>query len=111
MSRATNGWWWIPSATRTTASAHLTARIGFQDTPDVPGFLRLAADLGLEAEIDVGKAVYYISHGDIEPTSARNMARWRKRLFAAMARNSASPVDYFCLPLDRTVTVASPIEL
>ena len=28
---------------------HLTARIGFQDTPDVPGFLRLAAELGLEA--------------------------------------------------------------
>ena len=71
----------------------------------MPALLRLAANLGLEAEIDLDNAVYYISHGDIEPTSARNMARWRKRLFAAMARNSASPVDYFCLPLDRTVTV------
>ena len=90
--------------------SHLTARIGFQDTPDVPGFLRLAAELGLEAQIDVDDAVYFISHGEIEPTSARNMARWRKRLFTAMARNSASPVDYFRLPLDRTVTIASPIE-
>ena len=90
--------------------SHLTARIGFQDTPDVPGFLRLATKLGVEAEIDVDDAVYFISHAEIEPNSARNMARWRKRLFTAMARNSASPVDYFRLPLDRTVTIASPIE-
>ena len=38
-------------------------------------------------------------------------ARWRKRLFVAMARNAASPVDYFHLPRDRTVTLGSTIEL
>ena len=90
--------------------SHLTARVGFQDTPDVPGFLRLAADFGLEAEIDVDDAVYFVSHGDIEPTSAPTLARWRKRLFKAMARNSASPVEYFRLPPDRTVSVGVPLE-
>ena len=39
------------------------------------------------------------------------MRRWRKRLFVAMARNAASPVDYFKLPRDRTVSVGSQIEL
>ena len=39
------------------------------------------------------------------------MARWRKRLFVAIARNAASPVDYFHLPGDRTVSIGSQIEL
>ena len=85
--------------------------MGFQDTPDVPRFLRLAADLGLETETEVDGAVYFVSHGAVEPTSAPGMAWWRKRLFVAMARNSASPVEYFRLPPERTVTVGSQIEL
>jgi KUP system potassium uptake protein len=39
------------------------------------------------------------------------MAGWRKRLFVAMSRNAASPVDYFRLPGERTVTLGSQIEL
>jgi KUP system potassium uptake protein len=39
------------------------------------------------------------------------MAGWRKRLFVAMARNAASPVEYFRLPRDRTITLGSSIEL
>jgi KUP system potassium uptake protein len=39
------------------------------------------------------------------------MARWRKRLFVAIARNAASPVAYFGLPDDRTVVVAAYVEL
>jgi KUP system potassium uptake protein len=39
------------------------------------------------------------------------MRGWRKRLFVAMARNAASPVDYFRLPRDRTVSLGSTIEL
>ena len=90
---------------------HLTARVGFQDSPDVPDLLRLASEIGLEAEIDVDDAVYFVSHGEIETTPARIGARWRKRLFTAMARNSASPIEYFRLPPDRTINVAVPLEL
>jgi KUP system potassium uptake protein len=39
------------------------------------------------------------------------MARWRKRLFVAMARNAASQAEYFRLPRDRTVILGSSIEL
>ncbi len=91
--------------------AHLTARVGFQDTPDVPFFLRLASELGIEAEIDVQRAIYFVSHGEIEPTPVRIGTRWRKRLFTAMARNSASPVEYFRLPPESTINVAVPLEL
>jgi KUP system potassium uptake protein len=37
------------------------------------------------------------------------MARWRKGLFVLMARNSASPLEQFHLPIDRTVMMGSQV--
>jgi KUP system potassium uptake protein len=90
---------------------HLTAQFGYQDTPDVPRLLALAAETGLECEVDVENAVYFLSQVTIVPTAAPVMARWRKRLFVAMARNAASPVEYFRLPAERTVALGSTIEI
>jgi KUP system potassium uptake protein len=39
------------------------------------------------------------------------MQRWRKHLFVVLARNAASPVDYFKLPRERTVSIGAQIEL
>ncbi len=47
----------------------------------------------------------------IVPSGAGGMRRWRKHLFVALARNAASPVEYFHLPSDRTVIVGSQIEI
>jgi KUP system potassium uptake protein len=91
--------------------SHLTARFGFQDSPDVPRLLALAQKTGLESDIDVEGAVYFLSEITITPNSAPDMRGWRKRLFVAMARNATSPVDYFKLPSDRTVSLGSTIEL
>jgi KUP system potassium uptake protein len=91
--------------------SHLTARFGFQDTLDVPRLLALAEETGLECEIDVAGAVYFLSQVSVTPTAAPGMAGWRKRLFVAMSRNAASPVDYFHLPGERTVTLGSRIDL
>ena len=38
------------------------------------------------------------------------MPAWRKRLFVAMARNAASPVEYFNLPPERVVTLGSRLR-
>jgi KUP system potassium uptake protein len=91
--------------------SHLTARFGFQDVPDVPRTLALAGEAGLETEIDVEGAFYFVSEIEVVPTGAPGMAAWRKRLFSAMFRNSASPVEYFKLPQERTVMMSSRIEL
>jgi KUP system potassium uptake protein len=90
---------------------HLTARFGFQDRLDVPHLLDLAERVGLECEIDVAAAVYFLSQITIVPTAAPGLATWRKRLFVTMSRNAASPVDYFHLPRDRTVSLGSTIEV
>jgi KUP system potassium uptake protein len=91
--------------------SHVTARFGFQDLTDVPATLRLAAEEGLESEIDVENPSYFLSQVRIHPTDRPGMARWRKKLFIAISRNAASPVEYFGLPDERTVTMGSQIEL
>jgi KUP system potassium uptake protein len=91
--------------------AHLTARYGFQDSFNVPRLLALAEETGLECEVDVDNAVYFVSQVAVTATAAPGMRGWRKRLYIAMSRNAASPVDYFHLPGDRTVSIGSRIEL
>jgi KUP system potassium uptake protein len=90
---------------------HVTARFGFQDEPNVPETLRLAADVGVEGFVDIADASYFLSKISIRRTHAPGLRQWRKRLFIAISRNSASPVEYFGLPPDRTVTLGSAIDI
>jgi KUP system potassium uptake protein len=91
--------------------AHVTARFGFQDEPNLPETLRLAKEKGLECDLDLAHASYFLSRITIHATDAPGMRRWQKNLFTFLARNAASPAEYFCLPGDRTVTMGSTIEL
>jgi KUP system potassium uptake protein len=89
---------------------HLIVRYGFQDTIDIPRTLHLAAKR-LERDIDHENVSYFVSRITIVTTDAPGMARWRKKLFTAIARNAANPVPYFGLPDERTVVMGSHIEL
>jgi KUP system potassium uptake protein len=91
--------------------SHVTAQLGFQDQMNVPRLLRFASERGLESRIDLERPSYFLSQITIVPTRKRGMAAWRKKLFVAISRNSASPVEYFALPEERTVTMGSLIEL
>ncbi|MGD0196538.1 MAG: potassium transporter Kup [Solirubrobacteraceae bacterium] len=90
----------------------LTVRFGFNDTPDVPAALRLAAEqLLIGAEIELEDASYFLSQISIVPTGEPSMRSWRKKLFVTMSRNAANPAGYYNLPDDRTVLVGSRVEL
>src|SRR3954467_3790831 len=92
--------------------SHVTARIGFADDMNVPRLLRLAAKVGLEGHVDLENPSYFLSQITIIPTDKSDgLASWRKRLFIAVSRNSATPVEYFGLPDDRVVTMGSHIDL
>jgi len=90
---------------------HLTIHYGFQDVQDVPAALRQAAAQGLEVDVDLANATYFVSQITIVRGDAPGMPRWRKKLFIALSRTSASPVEYFHLPEHRIVTMGSYIEL
>ena len=91
---------------------HITIRLGYQDPVDLPASLGLCRKHGLiERNLDLEHASYFVSRIAITATDASRPASWRKRLFIAMARNAASPVEHFGLPSDRTVTVGSQVAL
>src|SRR4051812_10622388 len=91
---------------------HVTVRLGYQDAVDVPASLRLCRKHGLlERNLDLEHASYFVSRITIAPADASRLPSWRNRLFIAMARNAASPVEHFRLPSERTVTVGSHVAL
>jgi KUP system potassium uptake protein len=89
---------------------HVSASYGFQDDHNVPDALRQAAEQGLEVEIDVDNATYFVSQITIVRGDAPGMSAWRKKLFLALANTSTSPVEIFCLPEHRIVTIGSYVE-
>ncbi|MEJ3658618.1 potassium transporter Kup [Actinomycetes bacterium KLBMP 9759] len=89
---------------------HVLARFGFQDEHNVPAALRLAVEKGLEVPIEIAEATYFVSRITIVRGDAPGMSGWRKRLFLAMANTSTNPVDVFCLPEHRIVTIGSYVE-
>jgi KUP system potassium uptake protein len=91
--------------------AHVSARFGYMDQPDVPEALRLAAEAGLECPLEVDEASYFLSTIELQPGDAPGMSRWRKRLFVATSHITADAAEYFRLPRDRTVIMGSLIEV
>ncbi|WP_051471062.1 potassium transporter Kup [Patulibacter minatonensis] len=91
--------------------SHVTLRFGYMDRPDVPQALALARRTagGLEVDFNPYHATWFLSQITIVPDRSPGMARWRKALFVGMARNAASPADYFRLPGERVVTMGSRI--
>jgi KUP system potassium uptake protein len=90
---------------------HLEMRFGFQDEQDIPEMLAAAVGLSPELEIETDETSYFLSRINLQRGPDRSMMRWRKRLFVALAHNAANPAAYFCLPVDRTVVMASHVEL
>ena len=90
---------------------HITGRFGFQDKMDVPALLRQAAKRGIEGDPQFENPSYFVSRISIIASDRPGMATWRKKLFLAISRNAANPVEVFHLPDDRTVVMGSHIEL
>jgi KUP system potassium uptake protein len=91
--------------------AHVTARFGYMDQPDIPRVLAQANEAGLECPLEVGEASYFLSTIDLQIGDAPGMARWRKHLFVATSHITADAAEYFALPRDRTVIMGSLIEV
>jgi KUP system potassium uptake protein len=91
--------------------SHVTARFGFQETPNVPEVLRQADELGLETKLELDDVSYFVSKIELVASDAPGLSAWRKRLFLATAELASDPVEYFVLPRDRTVLLGSVCEL
>jgi KUP system potassium uptake protein len=92
---------------------HLTIRLGYRDSANLPQLLALARKRGLlDRNLDLEHASYFASRARLAPSeSSRGLSLLRKKLFIAMARNAASPVEAFGLPSQRTVTAGTEIGI
>ncbi len=89
----------------------VTLRYGFMNRPDVGAALELCGPAGLT--IDPMEVSYFLSREKIVSAeeSKSPLARWRDRLFAAMARNAGSATDFFNIPPNRVVELGTRVEI
>jgi KUP system potassium uptake protein len=86
-------------------------RYGFMNPPDVMRALEVCGALGLE--FDLMETSFFLSREKVVPSAGGvgNMALWRDRLFAAMARNAGNITDYFNIPSNRVVELGTRVEI
>ena len=89
----------------------MRVRYGFMNRPDVMRALELCGALGLE--FDLMQTSFFLSRQQIVPGGRRRsaMARWRERMFAAMARNAGNVTDYFNIPTNRVIELGTRVEI
>jgi KUP system potassium uptake protein len=82
---------------------------GFMESPDVPKIMKMAAGHGIEAQ--PLKTSYYLGRETLLTDGHTRMMRWRKTLFAFMAKNAWNPTNYFKLTPNRVVELGTQIAL
>jgi KUP system potassium uptake protein len=53
---------------------------------------------------------YYLGRERLLPVGPSKMAKWRKKLFAYLARNARSATEFFGIPPNRVVELGAQIE-
>ncbi|HEU0266669.1 MAG TPA: KUP/HAK/KT family potassium transporter [Candidatus Saccharimonadaceae bacterium] len=84
---------------------------GYNDIPNVPLALEHLLGRTPELEFDLAQSTYFISDSDIAIMKNHRMSRLLKYVYVWMARNATKTTTYFRLPPDRTIDMASYIEL
>jgi KUP system potassium uptake protein len=88
---------------------HVTARYGFMQTPNLPQIMEACRAAGLDLELE--DTTFYLGRESLLLTGVAPLARWRKRLFNFLTRNSVPPSFYFGIPADRVVEIGMQIPL
>jgi KUP system potassium uptake protein len=82
---------------------------GFMQNPNIPRALKSCARAGLVLVPE--RTSYYLGRETLLPTGRSRMARWRKQLFAFVARNARPATAYFGLPPNRVLELGMQVDL
>ncbi|MFN8582236.1 MAG: potassium transporter Kup [Gemmatimonadaceae bacterium] len=84
------------------------AYYGFMETPNVEELRHRCQDGGIKTRrMDT---TYYLGREQLIAKGSAGMKRWRKKLFAVMARNARSATEFFGIPPNRVVELGAQIE-
>jgi KUP system potassium uptake protein len=87
----------------------VTAKYGFMERADVPQILSRARELGVPS--DRRDTTYFLGRERLLPTGRAHLARWRKKLYIFMSRNSRTATEYFRIPPNRVVELGAQLEM
>jgi len=85
------------------------ARYGFMETPNVPEVMKRAATQGLATYR--GRTSYFLGRETFVATGRSKLPRWRRVIFAFLARNARSPTEFFGIPANEVVELGAQIEI
>ncbi len=93
--------------------ARVVASYGFMQTPNVPNVLEVVDQMGIRCK--PMETSYFLGRERLIPTRGRpedkvTLSRWRKIIFALMARNARSATEFFGIPPNRVVELGTQIE-
>jgi KUP system potassium uptake protein len=86
----------------------VVARYGFMETPDVESVVERCCLEHLRAKTD--DVTYYLGRPTLIPSGRVRMVKWRKLLFAFLARNARPATQFFGIPPNRVVELGMQIE-
>jgi len=87
----------------------IVGRFGFMEDPNVPWILALAAEQGLEFELE--KTSFFLGRERLLSARRPVLPRWRRWLFATMSRNALGATSFFKIPPGRVLELGSQLEL
>ncbi|MEO7996207.1 MAG: potassium transporter Kup [Gemmatimonadaceae bacterium] len=89
------------------------ATYGFMQSPNIPEVLEAVDQMGIRAKpLDTS---FFMGRERLIPTKGRpddpfKLPRWRKIIFAILARNARSATEFFGIPPNRVVELGTQIE-
>lgn len=89
----------------------VTLRYGFFQKPTVPDAIQAASERLGRPELDVSRAMFFLSHVDVEAARLRGLRGLRRTLFVLLTKTATSPSKNFGLPPTRTLELGSRIEM
>jgi KUP system potassium uptake protein len=94
------------------SSWQVIARWGFKQEPNVPQLLELLAQEHPEVNLDPMLTSYFLSRQTIIVVRRLPFRmRWRRSLFAFMARNASRSTRFYKIPPNRVVEMGMQLEL
>lgn len=87
----------------------VVAKYGFMEKANVPQILARCRSMGVVA--DRRDTTYFLGRERLLPTGRARLARWRKKLYIFMSRNSRTATEYFAIPPNRVVELGAQIEM
>jgi KUP system potassium uptake protein len=83
--------------------------VGFAEGPDVLKALQAASTDG--ETFEPMRTSFFLSRETLIVSRRPGMVRWRKWIFALMAKNAQSPTNYFRIPPNRVVELGMQVEV